>query len=224
MELKPKLSRSHTYKCLLVGDKGTGKTSFLLRHATGKYETKYSPTCGVSVHTLLFETNYRAVAFQMWDTAGDAEVGGIRNAYFLYGQCALVLFDLSAAATFANVASWVERLQEFCGRHIPIVVCGCKADLKRMSEDIDFKQQENVDYCEFSTRAAWNLEAPFKLLCTKLFQLKDVRFLSQPVMGPAKDLLLDGASLQRMWEEMEAVRAKGLKAKEIESQKLGAFA
>jgi GTP-binding nuclear protein Ran len=41
---------------LLVGDGGTGKTTFVKRHRTGEFEKKYIATQGVDVHPLVFHT------------------------------------------------------------------------------------------------------------------------------------------------------------------------
>lgn len=38
-----------TFKCVLVGDGGTGKTTFVKRHLTGEFEKKYVATLGVEV-------------------------------------------------------------------------------------------------------------------------------------------------------------------------------
>jgi GTPase SAR1 family protein len=58
------------FKVVMVGDGGTGKTTFCLRHQTGEFQRKYEATIGVYVLKLEFFTNYGKFEFEVWDTAG----------------------------------------------------------------------------------------------------------------------------------------------------------
>jgi GTP-binding nuclear protein Ran len=69
------------YKLVLVGDGGVGKTTFVKRHLTGEFEKKYIATLGVEVHPMVFHTNHGPIRLNVWDTAGQEKLGGLRDGY-----------------------------------------------------------------------------------------------------------------------------------------------
>ena len=79
-----------TFKLVLVGDGGVGKTTFVKRHLTGEFEKKYVATLGVEVHPLVFHTNRGALRFNVWDTAGQEKFGGLRDGYYIQGLYKLI--------------------------------------------------------------------------------------------------------------------------------------
>ena len=113
------------FKLVLVGDGGTGKTTFVKRHITGEFEKKYEPTIGVEVRPLDFTTNRGKIRFYCWDTAGQEKFGGLRDGYYIHGQCAIIMFDVTSRLTYKNVPTWHRDLCRVC-ENIPIVLCGNK--------------------------------------------------------------------------------------------------
>ncbi len=78
-----------SFKLVLVGDGGVGKTTFVKRHLTGEDEKKYEATVGVEVRPLDFHTTRGKIRFNVWDTAGQEKFGGLRDGYYIGGLLCL---------------------------------------------------------------------------------------------------------------------------------------
>lgn len=86
-------------------------------------------TLGVEVHPLKFHTNFGTLIFNVWDTAGQEKFGGLRDGYYIQGQCGIIMFDVTSRITYKNVPNWHRDLERVC-EGIPIVLCGNKVDVK----------------------------------------------------------------------------------------------
>uniref|UniRef100_A0A1A9WJ51 GTP-binding nuclear protein n=1 Tax=Glossina brevipalpis TaxID=37001 RepID=A0A1A9WJ51_9MUSC len=103
-----------TFECVLVGDDGTGKTTFVGPHMTGEFEKKYVATLEVEVHLIVSHTNGEAICLNGWGTVGQGKFGGLRNVYYIQGQCAIVMFDIISRITYENVPYWYMNLVRVC--------------------------------------------------------------------------------------------------------------
>ena len=61
---------AHTFKVVLIGDGGVGKTSIIGRLLGLEFETRYLPTMGWDVYELILNTNVGYIKFEVVDTAG----------------------------------------------------------------------------------------------------------------------------------------------------------
>jgi small GTP-binding protein len=144
-----------SFKLVIVGDGGTGKTTFVKRHLTGEFEKKYEPTIGVEVHPLDFFTNCGKIRFYCWDTAGQEKFGGLRDGYYIHGQCAIIMFDVTARLTYKNVPTWHRDLCRVC-ENIPIVLCGNKVDVKNRqvkAKQVTFHRKKTCNTMRSQLRA-----------------------------------------------------------------------
>ncbi|KAJ7354211.1 ras-domain-containing protein [Mycena olivaceomarginata] len=197
-------NQSATFKLVLVGDGGTGKTTFVKRHLTGEFEKKYIATLGVEVHPLSFTTNYGPILFNVWDTAGQEKFGGLRDGYYIQAQCGIIMFDVTSRITYQNVPNWHRDLERVC-ENIPIVLCGNKVDIKERKvkpSSVTFHRKKNLQYFEISAKSNFNFEKPFLYLGRKLIGSPDLAFVAQCSLRPV-EVDLDPETIARYNEELE---------------------
>ncbi|KAI1317151.1 GTP-binding nuclear protein gsp1/Ran [Mortierella claussenii] len=200
-----------TFKLVLVGDGGTGKTTFVKRHLTGEFEKKYIATLGVEVHPLSFTTNFGPIIFNTWDTAGQEKFGGLRDGYYINGQCGIIMFDLTSRITYKNVPNWHRDLVRVC-ENIPIVLCGNKVDIKERKvkpKAIDFHRKKSLQYYDISAKSNYNFEKPFLWLARKLAGHQDLEFVASPALAPA-EVQVDAGLMQQYNDELSNAAAMPL--------------
>ncbi|KAI7872843.1 GTP-binding nuclear protein GSP1/Ran [Spinellus fusiger] len=200
-----------TFKLVLVGDGGTGKTTFVKRHLTGEFEKKYVATLGVEVHPLLFHTNYGSIIFNTWDTAGQEKFGGLRDGYYIQGQCAIIMFDVTSRITYKNVPNWHRDLVRVC-ESVPIVLCGNKVDVKERkvkAKTITFHRKKNLQYYDISAKSNYNFEKPFLWLARKLVANVNLDFVAAPALAPA-EVQVDPNLMEQYQNEMNEAAAQPL--------------
>merc|ERR1711953_743640 len=193
-----------TFKLVLVGDGGVGKTTFVKRHLTGEFEKKYVATLGVEVHPLVFHTNRGAMRFNVWDTAGQEKFGGLRDGYYIQGQCAIIMFDVTSRVTYKNVPNWHRDLVRVC-ENVPICLVGNKVDVKDRkvkAKTITFHRKKNLQYYDVSAKSNYNFEKPFLWIARKLVGDPNLQFVEMPALAP-KDVEIDEAEQQKIDQEIE---------------------
>jgi GTP-binding nuclear protein Ran len=171
-----------TYKLILVGDGGVGKTTYLHRHLTGDFIRQYNPTLGVEVHPLMFSTNHGSVRFNVWDTAGQKKFGGLGDGYYVQAQCAIIMYDLTNSLSCEHVIEWLHSIEQVCGP-IPIVLCGNKSDLGERKGLLTLSR-ENIQSFVISSKNNSDFELPFLWLARRLASLPDLVFVENPAMIP----------------------------------------
>ncbi|AJT94544.1 hypothetical protein SMKI_15G3290 [Saccharomyces mikatae IFO 1815] len=197
-----------TFKLVLVGDGGTGKTTFVKRHLTGEFEKKYIATIGVEVHPLSFYTNFGEIKFDVWDTAGQEKFGGLRDGYYINAQCAIIMFDVTSRITYKNVPNWHRDLVRVC-ENIPIVLCGNKVDVKERkvkAKTITFHRKKNLQYYDISAKSNYNFEKPFLWLARKLAGNPQLEFVASPALAPP-EVQVDEQLMHQYQQEMDQATA-----------------
>jgi len=199
------------FKLILVGDGGVGKTTFVKRHISGEFEKRYVATRGVEVHPLKFTTNLGPIQFNVWDTAGQEKFGGLRDGYYIQGQCAIIMFDVTSRITYRSVPNWYRDITRVC-ENIPIVLCGNKVEIKDRkvkAKQINFHRKKNLQYFEISAKVNYNFEKPFVWLAKKLAGDNNLMFVEALALKPP-EAQIDINEMARYQAELDAAAAAPL--------------
>jgi small GTP-binding protein len=148
------------YKLILVGDAKAGKTT-LVDRCKNKPVREYKPTLGVEVHPLLVN---EGTLLKIWDTAGNPRFEGLRDAYYVQADGAIIMVDMTQSEEVVcdNLYQRYTDVRRVCP-NIPIVLlCNQKPNsafnrdlLKRFGEMINCR----VVFSDVAT-----MENPVRLL------------------------------------------------------------
>lgn len=209
------------FKLVLIGDGGVGKTTFVKRHLTGEYEKRYIATVGVDVHPLTFFTSRGPVCFNVWDTAGQEKLSGLRDGYYIGGQCGIIMFDVTSRITYKNVPKWHRDLVRVC-ENVPIVLVGNKVDVKDRkvkAKQITYHRRHNLQYFDVSAKSNYQFEKPFLWLARRLSGDPNLTLVEAPVLA-ASDVHIDAeqmAEIEREQNEMAVLQNAPLPDEEDEN-------
>ncbi|OCF37673.1 rab family protein [Kwoniella heveanensis CBS 569] len=124
-------------KLVLLGEAAVGKSSLVLRFCQGDFNENTSPTIGAAFLTQKCRLENRIVKFEIWDTAGQERFHSLAPMYYRNAQAAVVVYDITKAASLEKAKAWVKELQRQANANIVIALVGNKLDLVSDSTSSD---------------------------------------------------------------------------------------
>lgn len=117
-------------KLVIVGDGACGKTSLLCSFALGEFPKEYQPTV-FDNYVAEIRLDDKPVHLALWDTAGQEEYERLRPMSYSKSHVILIAFAIDTPDSLENVTTkWIEEVRNICGPTIPVILVGCKADLR----------------------------------------------------------------------------------------------
>ncbi|KAK7929693.1 hypothetical protein WMY93_006088 [Mugilogobius chulae] len=146
------LSRHRTFKVLMIGDSGVGKTCLTHRLCAGEFPCRAEATIGVDFRERLVDVDGEKIKLQLWDTAGQERFRkSMVQHYYRNVHAVLFIYDVTCPATFNGLTSWIEECrQNSLGQDIPRFLVGNKSDLRdpsRAEEQVN--QQKAISFAKF---------------------------------------------------------------------------
>ncbi|KAK1925466.1 ras family-domain-containing protein [Papiliotrema laurentii] len=116
-------------KLVLLGEAAVGKSSLVLRFCSNDFNENTSPTIGAAFLTQKCRLENRVVKFEIWDTAGQERFHSLAPMYYRNAAAAVVVYDITKAASLEKAKAWVKELQRQANPNIVICLVGNKSDL-----------------------------------------------------------------------------------------------
>ncbi|CAD6892537.1 unnamed protein product [Tilletia laevis] len=117
-------------KLVIVGDGACGKTSLLCVFALGEFPKEYEPTIFEN-YVAEIRLDGKPVQLALWDTAGQEEYERLRPLSYSQAHVILIAFAIDTPDSLDNViVKWIEEVRQICGPHVPVLLVGCKKDLR----------------------------------------------------------------------------------------------
>eukprot|EP01114_Cavostelium_apophysatum_P003885 TRINITY_DN14025_c0_g1_i1.p1 TRINITY_DN14025_c0_g1~~TRINITY_DN14025_c0_g1_i1.p1 ORF type:complete len:271 (+),score=87.12 TRINITY_DN14025_c0_g1_i1:233-1045(+) len=123
------LSGAKRVKLVVVGDGAVGKTSLLIRFATGEFPNEYVPTVFEN-YTAQMKREQDVILLHLWDTAGQEDYDRLRPLSYPGADVVLLCFSTISQASYDAIKEkWAPEVHHFIPT-IPHILVGTKIDLR----------------------------------------------------------------------------------------------
>ena len=177
----------YTFKIVMIGDSGVGKSCILLRFADDKFNENFYATIGVdfrfknitidnkSVKLQIVIIIYYYIIFIQWDTAGQERFKTITSAYYRGAHGVIIVYDVSDKKTFEHIKDWIEDINKYTDSNPIKLIVGNKCDLvneKQVTEEDKnlLKKQTGIDIIETSAKNSFKITEAMEMITKKLME------------------------------------------------------
>jgi len=145
------------HKICILGDVGTGKTSFLKRYVHGIFSMHYKTTIGVDFALKIMElsfpreensdlSNKHICRLQLWDIAGQERYGSMTGSYYEETSGVFIMVDCTRRLTLDVAIKWkndFDSKTQNGGFSFPVILLINKMDLEP-TDDIDYEKFDDI--------------------------------------------------------------------------------
>ena len=170
-----------TFKIIIFGDAGCGKTTLTQRFLTNLFKSDQTMTIGVDFEVKSLSVDEQKVKLQIWDFGGEERFRFLLPTYVRGARGGLFLYDITNYSSIAHIDDWLSVIKKEIRADdlFPIIVVGGKVDLVENREvssadGIKIARSRNVNgFIETSSKTGENVEKTFEAL-TKLMLEKAI--------------------------------------------------
>jgi len=119
-----------SFKIIVVGDSGVGKSCLTLKGTKNHFEECYSPTVGFEFFTFNIRINDKNIKLQIWDTCGQEAYRSLITSFYRNSSLAVIVYSIDNRISYDNIESWLNEIKSQANPEIKIFLIGNKTDLE----------------------------------------------------------------------------------------------
>ncbi len=163
----------YTFKLIIAGDGGVGKTTLVDRYVNGTFREDTRITLGVQFMVKRLNIDGNPIDLQIWDFGGEDRFRFILPAYCMGAHGAIFMYDITNPTSLYHIDDWMLVLRSQNGK-FPVVMGGTKADLC-YARKVEVEEAMKVsgkfgisDVVEVSAKTGQNVDLLFEGICQQM--------------------------------------------------------
>lgn len=166
-----------SFKILLIGDSGVGKSSLLVSFVSNSVQD-LAPTIGVDFKIKLLTVGGKRLKLTIWDTAGQERFRTLTSSYYRGAQGIILVYDVTRRDTFTNLSDvWAKEVDLYSTNQDCVkMLVGNKVDREServvsREEGIALAMEHGCLFLECSAKTRENVEQCFEELALKIMEV-----------------------------------------------------
>ena len=156
-----------SFKMIVIGDAGVGKSCLTAKAARGVFEESYSATVGFEFLTFNVKIDGKIIKLQIWDTCGQEIYRSLISSFYRNASLAMMVYSIDSKETFTHIETWLKEVKLQSNPDIKVFLIGNKADLDNQrevqtNEAKQFQDENGIHYfSETSAKSGLNAQEVF---------------------------------------------------------------
>ena len=164
-----------SYKIVLIGESGVGKTSIISRYINNTFDLQVLTSSSAQfISKTITLSDDTALKLDIWDTAGQEKFRSLAKIFYKDAKVIILVYDITNKMSFDNIKNyWFNEIEENSISDVILAIVGNKDDLYEMEqvsieEGKKFAKEKNAIFKRTSALSNRNIESLFLDIAKKI--------------------------------------------------------
>jgi small GTP-binding protein len=102
-----------SFKIIVIGDSGVGKSCLTNRATTNMFEDAYSATVGFEFLSFNIKIEDKVIKLQIWDTCGQELYRSLVSSFYRNTSLGIIVYSINSKESFENIEQWLKDLKTY---------------------------------------------------------------------------------------------------------------